>query len=167
MEALILDIGKNEMLLGQDWLTEHNPVIDWRNRKVALSCCPPQCKVKEPEVTVKKTQEEPERDNDGVLTGVMPEYVKAFKHLFEKKNFDKLPKRREWDHEINLIPDAQEEIPVTWSKQFSPEEMKILDEFLDEELKTSKIWPSKSPYAAACFFIFKKGNKLRRLVQDY
>ena len=66
-----------------------------------------------------------------------------------------------------MIPNAPKEIPVTWSKWFSPEEMKILDKFLDEELKTGKIWPSKSPYAAACFFIFKKGNKLRRLVQDY
>jgi hypothetical protein len=32
MEALILDIGRNDMLLGQDWLMVHNPSIDWTNR---------------------------------------------------------------------------------------------------------------------------------------
>jgi hypothetical protein len=32
MEVLILDIGWNDMLLGQDWLMVHNPSIDWTNR---------------------------------------------------------------------------------------------------------------------------------------
>ena len=30
MEALILDIGDNEMLLEQDWLSVHNPTINWQ-----------------------------------------------------------------------------------------------------------------------------------------
>jgi len=29
IEALVLDIGSNEMLLGLDWLSVHNPQIDW------------------------------------------------------------------------------------------------------------------------------------------
>ena len=32
MEALVLDIGKNKMLLGQDWLAAHNLSINWSNR---------------------------------------------------------------------------------------------------------------------------------------
>lgn len=63
--------------------------------------------------------------------------------MFEKKNFDKLPGRQEWDHEINLVPDA-------------PKELQALDEFVNEELKTGKIRPSKSPYAAPWSFIAKK-----------
>jgi hypothetical protein len=39
MEVLILDIGWNDMLLGQDWLMVHNPSIDWTNRRVVFDFC--------------------------------------------------------------------------------------------------------------------------------
>jgi len=42
-----------------------------------------------------------------------------------------------------------------------------LDEFIDNELKSGKIRPSKSPYASPCFFIGKKETIEKRLVQDY
>ena len=45
-------------------------------------------------------------------------------------------------------------------------EQKELDEFLEENLKTGRIRPSKSPFASAFFFIKKKDGKLRP-VQDY
>jgi hypothetical protein len=38
----------------------------------------------------------------------------------------------------------------------TPVEQQALDEFVNKELKTGKIRPSKSPYAAPCFFIAKK-----------
>jgi hypothetical protein len=38
----------------------------------------------------------------------------------------------------------------------TPVEQQALDEFVNEELKTGKIHPSKSPYAVPCFFIAKK-----------
>jgi hypothetical protein len=85
--------------------------------------------------------------------------------MFEKKNFDKLPGRWEWDHEINLVPDAPKELPAR-NYRMTPVEQQALDEFVNEELKTGKICPSKLPYAAPCFFIAKKDGG-RRLVQDY
>jgi hypothetical protein len=88
-----------------------------------------------------------------------------FNHMFEKKNFDKLPGQWEWDHEINLVPDAPKELP-TRNYHMTPVEQQALDEFVNEELKTGKIRPSKSPYAAPCFFIAKKDGG-RWLVQDY
>ena len=45
-------------------------------------------------------------------------------------------------------------------------EHQILQEFLDENLKTGQIRPSKSPYASLFFFTLKKDGKLQ-LVQDY
>ena len=48
----------------------------------------------------------------------------------------------------------------------SLKEHQILREFLDENLKTGRIWPSKSPYASPFFFTLKKDGKLRP-VQDY
>jgi len=45
-------------------------------------------------------------------------------------------------------------------------EQKELDSFLEENLRTGQIHPSKSPMAAPVFFIKKKDGSLR-LVQDY
>jgi hypothetical protein len=38
----------------------------------------------------------------------------------------------------------------------TPVEQQALDEFVNKELKTGKIRPSKLPYATPCFFIAKK-----------
>jgi hypothetical protein len=154
MEALILDIGRNDMLLGQDWLMVHNPSIDWTNRQVVFDRCPVKCQPSKKEVSVKKT-EQLELDENGVSKGLKPQYIDTYAHMFEKKNFDKLPGRQEWDHEINLVPDAPKELPAQ-NYCMTPVEQQALDEFINEELKTGKICPSKSPYAAPCFFIAKK-----------
>ena len=37
----------------------------------------------------------------------LPDYIQLFMHLFNKKKFEKLPERHEWDHKINLT----EEVP--------------------------------------------------------
>src|SRR6266576_4110143 len=47
-----------------------------------------------------------------------------------------------------------------------PVEAKALDDYLDVELKASKIRTLNSPYATPCFFIAKKDSS-HRLVQDY
>ena len=40
----------------------------------------------------------------------LPEYIQPITHLFNKKKFEKLPERWEWDHEINLTKDAPKEL---------------------------------------------------------
>src|SRR4051812_5016504 len=96
----------------------------------------------------------------------LPSYVDEFRHLFEKQNFKKLPKKRKWDHEINLMKNAPSELggkvyPMTHR------EMEELDKVLDEGLATGKIRPSKSPYASATFFMDKAGSSEKRMIQDY
>ena len=79
-------------------------------------------------------------------------------------NFDILPEHRQWDYAIELIlglePKSSKVYPL------SPVEQKELDAFLEENLCTRRICPSKSPMAAPVFFIKKKDGSLR-LVQDY
>jgi hypothetical protein len=48
----------------------------------------------------------------------------------------------------------------------SRNEQHQLDEFLDKNLKSGRIQPSKSPLASAFFFVKKKDGSLRP-VQDY
>ena len=40
----------------------------------------------------------------------LPDYIRPFTHLFNKKKFEKLPERREWDHKINIMDEAPKEL---------------------------------------------------------
>ena len=40
----------------------------------------------------------------------LPEYIRPFTYLFNKKKFEKLLERREWDHKINLTDEVPKEL---------------------------------------------------------
>jgi len=84
--------------------------------------------------------------------------------VFAKEDFDILPEHRKWDHAIELIPRAEPKSSKVYP--LSPLEQAELDAFLEENLRTGQIQPSKSPIVAPVFFI-KKKDSLLRLVQDY
>ena len=87
-----------------------------------------------------------------------------YQEVFEKKDFDTLPEWRPWDHIIKMTPDFKptdcKVYPLTRDEQ------KALEEFLDENLHTKRIRPSKSPMASPFFFVKKKDGKLQP-IQDY
>ena len=85
--------------------------------------------------------------------------------MFNKKKFEKLPERREWDHEINLMDEAPKELNTKAYAMVLKEE-EVLNQWLDEQLKAGLIVESKSRYVAPCFYIPKKDSSLQ-LVQDY
>ncbi len=96
---------------------------------------------------------------------MVPEHYHSFRDLFAKESFDELPERRTWDHAIELVPNAKSTLdckvyPLNRNKQ------EQLDKFLDENLETGHIRPSKSPFASPFFFVKKKDRTLRP-VQDY
>ena len=86
-------------------------------------------------------------------------------HLFNRKKFEKLPERREWDYKINLIEEAPRELNVK-AYVMTIKEKEVLNQWLDEQLKARLIVESKSRYTALCFYIPKKDGSLC-LVQDY
>jgi len=98
----------------------------------------------------------------GLLT--LPNCAKGFESVFAKEDFDILPEHRQWNHAIELIPGSEPKSSKIYP--LSPVEQKELDSFLEENLRTGRIRPSKSPIAAPVFFIKKKDGSLR-LVQDY
>jgi len=84
--------------------------------------------------------------------------------VFTKEDFDILPEHCKWDHAIELIPGAEPKLLKVYP--LSPLEQAELGAFLEENLHTRYIQPSKSPIAAPVFFIRKKDGSLW-LVQDY
>ena len=95
----------------------------------------------------------------------VPASYRKWRRVFEKKNFDTFPPVRPWDHEIELKPDAT---PYSATKAYhlSRDEQVALDDFLEENLRTGRIRPSKSEWASPFFFVKKKDGGLRP-VQDY
>lgn len=94
----------------------------------------------------------------------IPNIYHDFEKVFLKKSFDELPQSRKWDHAIELVQGAE-----PFSTKLYPmslNEQDELDRFLDENLKSGRIRPSKSPMASPVFFIKKKDGTLR-FVQDY
>jgi len=95
---------------------------------------------------------------------IPPDCVRGFESVFAKEDFDVLPEHRQWDHAIELIlgsePKSSKVYPLSLVEQ------KELNSFLEENLHTGRICPSKSPMAALVFFIKKKDGSLQ-LVQDY
>jgi len=84
--------------------------------------------------------------------------------VFAKEDFDILLEHHRWDHAIKLIPGAEPKLSKVYL--LFPLEQTKLDAFLEENLCTRCIQPSKSPIAAPVFFIKKKDGSLQ-LVQDY
>ncbi len=90
---------------------------------------------------------------------MVPDWCRDFNNLFNKDNFDELPEPKMWDHAIELTPNASTNLdckvyPLNRNKQ------EELDKFLDENLSSGRIRPSKSPMASPFFFIKKKDGKL-------
>jgi hypothetical protein len=92
------------------------------------------------------------------------DYLHDFKDVFFKTSFDELPARKPWDHAIELIPDAQYKSCKVYPLSISEQEQ--LDKFLEENLMSGRICPSKSLMAAPFFFVKKNDGSLHP-VQDY
>src|SRR5882724_7669304 len=68
---------------------------------------------------------------------IVPKPYQEFQDVFAKEAFDKLPNWKQWDHTIELIPDASNFSTKVYP--LSPVEQKQLDEFLDKNLKSQCI----------------------------
>jgi len=95
---------------------------------------------------------------------ILPDCIRGFESVFAKEDFDILLEHRQWDHAIELILGLEPKLSKVYP--LSPVEQKELDSFLEENLRTRRIRPSKSPMVAPVFFIKKKDGSLQ-LVQDY
>ena len=93
-----------------------------------------------------------------------PDHLHDFEDVFSKTAFDVLPDRKPWDHAIELIPDAENKSCKVYPLSVAEQEQ--LDKFLEENLASGRIRPSKSPMASPFFFVKKKDGALRP-VQDY
>ena len=92
-------------------------------------------------------------------TIVPPQYQKHAR-VFSNEELKKFPPPQPWDHTIELKPGAPATL-ISRNICLSQSEQEELRKFLKEHKDYGTIRPSKSPYAAAFFFIKKKNRKLQ------
>ena len=176
LEVAVTDLDGTDMFLGHDWLVKHNPEVNWRNSIIWFTRCPGHCTMKHEDIWFntrrQMAMDKMEQDNGEIGKEPnktnpedLPEYIWPFTHLFNKKKFEKLPERQEWDHERNLMDEAPKELNAK-AYMMALKEEEALNQWLDKQLKVGLIVESKSRYAALYFYIPKKDGSLR-LVQDY
>ena len=95
---------------------------------------------------------------------IVPEAYHEYKDVFTKETFNELPPCQPWDHAIELLSGNYKVDCKTYN--LTTAKQKELDDFLEENLSTSHIWPSKSQFTSTFFFVKKKDGKLHP-VQDY
>src|ERR1700744_5772547 len=96
---------------------------------------------------------------------ILPTEYEPWRDVFEQKAAERFPKKRPWDHAIELkedfIPKRGKIYPL------SPLQQNTLDEWIKEQLAKGYIRPSKSPQASPFFFVEKKDAAKLRPCQDY
>lgn len=176
----VTKLSSSNIFLGHDWLSKHNPEINWEKGTLDFTRCPDeaQCITVKPPVPDRKVQsrllkvgrvrhairkvqirstgeEEPRK---------WPAYLDEYADVFSEKGFEQLPQHRPWDHAIELKPDFKPSECKIYP--LNPREQEALKEFIQENLESGRIRPSKSPMASPFFFIKKEDGSLRA-IQDY
>ena len=92
------------------------------------------------------------------LKDMLPKPYLNFRDVFSKESFDELPEWKQWDHVIDLKPESQPFSTKVYLMSLI--EQKELDDFLEENLLSGCIHPSKSLMASLVTFVKKKDGKL-------
>ena len=100
------------------------------------------------------------RVTDKIVLQRFHKYLK----VFEKKDSERMPMRKVWDHAIDL----REEFVPKKEKIYllSRVEREKVQEFVKDQLRKGYIRLLKSPQTSLVFFVPKKDKK-KRVVQDY
>ena len=95
---------------------------------------------------------------------MVPRRIHKYLKVFEKKESERMPTRKVWDHAIDL----REGFVLKKGKIYplSRVEREKVQEFVKDQLRKGYIRPSKSPQISPVFFVPKKDGK-KRMVQDY
>ncbi|KAJ8474036.1 hypothetical protein ONZ51_g7484 [Trametes cubensis] len=103
-------------------------------------------------IAAKKDQKEKTLDE------ILPDFVKDYRQVFEKKAASRFPPSRPWDHAIEFKKDFDHHTKGSWRKIYplTYTERIELDKFITENLEKGYIRKSKSPLASPFFFVTKK-----------
>jgi hypothetical protein len=122
----------------------------------------PQCQVFQLKISAIAEATSPE--GEGVDLSAIPEEYHEFASVFSKKEADKLPEHRHYDHTIPLQEGTAPPFGPVYP--LSKVELDVLKDYIDENLRKGFIRHSQSPAGAPILFV-KKPDGTLRLCVDY
>lgn len=171
-ETITLDMVsiKYDVVLGMEWLHEHNPTIHWKTRTLEFPNCSHGNEKGErstPKVPFTKAiMVRPQGRVLAEITTKLPSEYNEFKSLFkEREGKAALPEHKPWDHEI---PIEEGRTPTHYGGliPLSKKEEDFLKEYVENLLHKEFIRPSTSPISHGVLFAPKKDGGLRPCI-DY
>ena len=160
----VYNLGKTEVILGMPWLAAHNPEIDWEKGEVKMTRCPPLCGKRKQEERKKEVKKIEKDKDEETLRKLVPKRFWKWKKVFGKRESERMPVRKAWDHAIELKEGFTPKKGKVYS--LSREEREEVQAFVEDQLRKGYIRPSKSLQTSPVHFVAKKDGK-RRMVQDY
>jgi len=158
------NLEKTELILEMPWLAAHNPEIDWKKREVKMTRCLPICGKRKQEGKKKKVRKTEKNENKEVLRELVPRRFWKWKKVFGKKESERMPVQKTWDHAIELKEGFMPRKRKVYS--LSREEREEVQKFVEDQLRKGYIQPSKSLQTSLVHFVVKKDGTWR-MVQDY
>ncbi len=168
LQFLIMNLGRDEVILGYPWLTAFEPIIHWWDATLDKKCQPvviSSIKPEETQISTTITKEEWEKLNKEIedpytiirktttaselaqkamdktkktFEQMIPEEYRHHKKTFNEEESHRFPPERTWDHAIDLLPDAPSSINCKIYPMARDEEGS-LKEFIKEQLEKGYI----------------------------
>src|SRR5258708_717295 len=189
LELFVTSLDENySLILGYDWLAQHNLSIDWMETKITFRepknpkgklasgrkidirmvstlMMTKLCKdLGTPTFVISTADITPlQATNADTLDSILVEYHE-FCDVFSGEKADTLAPHRPYDLQINIKEGAKPVHRPIYS--LSPPELTALREFLKEHTRNGFICPSKSPWGSPILFVKKKDGSLH-LCMDF
>jgi len=133
----ICNLGKTELILGMPWLVAHNPEINWKKGEVKMTHCPPICGKRKQGGEEKKVRKVEKNEDEEVVKRLVPQKFWKWKKVFGKRESERMPVRKVWDHAIELKEGFTPRKGKVYS--LSREERKEVQTFVEDQLRKGYI----------------------------
>lgn len=131
----VAGIGKEEIIIGIDWLRLYNPIINFREGTLEI-----------PEIKSLSVSASEDDDETRKIREKLPKQYWKYIDLFKKSKAERLPEHKDTDHAIVLkegfVPTKGKVYPL------SAPQKEALNTWTDDQLRKGYIRPSKSPNSA-------------------
>jgi hypothetical protein len=168
LPVFVMNLGRDQIILGLPWFQELEPMISWKHGKLLGGLLvKTSSKVLEINKTTLATswaiQEEANKTR--LSEKDVPKQYEEYVDVFSKEKAKRFPPKREEDHQIKFT----DNVPKYFKGgiySLTVKQTAFLRKWLDKELNKGFIRPSKSPYPCPTFLIEKKNGDYC-VVQDY
>jgi len=154
---------------GKKWKTGRQTKPGWKKQEEKEEKKERRRPTIEEEKMIARIVEEKENEEEDLIElreteEMVPRRFHKYLKVFEKKDSERMPTRKTWDHAIDL----REGFVLKKGKIYplSRVEREEVQEFVKDQLRKGYIRSSKSPQMSPVFFVPKKDGK-KRMVQDY